>query len=145
MSAASSRPCGSSGARARATPVRCTLVSREHGARADEFRAAFARLERTEPFDAGFRWHFRAEPGLEDRLRELARRERECCRFFEFRVENAGDAIVWEARADAGARPVLDQLMRLPETLRGETDVTALNWAMAAGGLAFASDGESSR
>lgn len=141
-SPSSSCECGSACASAPEEPLVCTLAGREQSTRAAEFRAAFAHLVRTEPFDAGFRWYFRSEPDLEARLRDLAHREHECCRFFEFHVTNVDDSIVWEARTDERGRSVLDEFMRLPETLQTDTDVDALKRLMNAGGLTFASDGE---
>jgi hypothetical protein len=52
------------------------------------------------------------------------------------------DSVVWEARADERARPVLDELMRLPQTLMADTEVNALKRSMNDGGLTFASDAD---
>lgn len=144
MAAPTSTPCGCSSTCSSATaePIVCTLAGAEQSTRVAEFKAAFAHLARTEPFDAGFRWHFQGDAGLEAVLRDLARREHDCCRFFEFHVARVDDAIVWEARADERGRRVLDELMRLPETLRAETDVNALERLMNVAGLRFASDAE---
>ena len=71
---------------------------------------------RTEPIENGLRWRFHAAPGLAERIADLARREHECSRFLDFRIGVEGDALVWEARTDARARPILDELMRLAES-----------------------------
>lgn len=107
-------------------PIVCTLTDRDLVARALEFRAVFAHLVETQPFDGGFRWRFRAEPGLEAALADLARREHECCRFFELSVTREGDCIVWEASASSAAATVLDAFMRLPETLERDSDLGAI-------------------
>ena len=76
-------------------------------------------------------------------MRDLARREHDCCRFFDFRVFREGDAIVWESRADERATAILDELMRLPETLDSSRDTEALKRALGErAGLVFASDQE---
>ena len=122
-------------------PIVCTLAGDEQATRADEFRAAFAHLAATEPIAGGFRWIFSDQPGLEERLQDLARREHACCRFFDFRVFKAVDSIVWESRTDERARAILDELMRLPETLASSRDTEALKRALRErAGLAFASD-----
>lgn len=117
--------CGCGGCTSRDEPVVCTLEGREQQqARAADFREVFGSLERAERLDGSARWYFRDEPGLETRLRELARREHECCRFLEFRVAREGGALVWETRAPEHASSVLEEFMRLPEALgRGPTPV----------------------
>jgi hypothetical protein len=131
--------CGCSVECASEEPIVCTLDGREQAARGAEFRDVFAHLLTTQPFDGGFRWHFRAVPGLEERLVDLARREHDCCRFFRFRVGAVGEEIVWEARTDSRATSILEELMRLPETLR-EADIETIKSALHASGLAFSSD-----
>ena len=82
-------------------PIACSLDGHGFRQRLDEFRAAFGRGylagERTA---TGVRWRFRAAPGLEEDLRSLAGRERECCRFFIFEIQTVGYEIWW----DAGSR-----------------------------------------
>jgi len=145
MDEAEIQPCAcgsdSCGSNDSVEPIVCTLAGDEQATRADEFRAAFAYLASTESFAGGFRWKFSDQPGLEERLQDLATREHACCRFFEFRVFKAVDSIVWEARADKGAQAVLAELMRLPETLASSRDTEALKRALGErAGLAFASD-----
>lgn len=132
--------CTSASASPADEPLLCTLAGQDQAARATEFLEVFAHLTRTEPLPDGFRWWFRVGPGLEARVRDLAHREHECCRFFEFRIDAAGDAIVWEARTQERARPILEELMRLPETLRATSDVESMKRALNAAGLSFASD-----
>ena len=38
---------------------------------------------------------FRADPGTREALEELARRESACCPFLDYRVETAGDEVIW--------------------------------------------------
>ena len=70
-------------------PVACTLTGTP-GAFAERmaeyrrlFREHLAGRSRT---GQGIRFRFRAEPGVEDWVRDLARREQECCGFFDFTV-----------------------------------------------------------
>lgn len=121
-------------------PLVCTLTGRDQSARLLEFRDAFAYLERSERLDEGFRWYFRAEPGLEARLRDLARREQECCRFFEFEIMQKGSSIVWETRAPKHASAVLEEFMRLPETLKAAPNVESVRRALGVAGLTFTSE-----
>lgn len=119
-------------------PLVCTLTSRDQSARLSEFRDAFAYLERTERHGDALRWYFRAEPGLEARLRNLARREQECCRFFDFAIVHEGSSIVWHARAAKHALAVLEEFMRLPETLKSAPNVESMKRALVGAGLALA-------
>jgi len=142
MSAHSSS-CGCAGGCEPAAPVVCTLAGAEQQARrVSEFRKAFVHLERTEPLDGAFRWFFRDEPGLEGRLRELARREHDCCRFFDFRIMREGRAIVWETRGPAAAAQVLEEFMRLPEALNGAPTIETMKRVLSAAGLTFQADAD---
>lgn len=120
----------------------CTLIDREQGTRIAEFKAAFAYLERAELFEGGFRWYFKGGPDIEAQLSDLARREHDCCRFFEFHVGSVGNWIVWEARAEMNCGPLLDEFMRLPETLKSGADLPALKQSMNVAGLTFVADSE---
>jgi hypothetical protein len=65
----------------------------------------------------GIRFRFRAEPGLDDRVRDLAAREKACCAFFTFEIATHGDEVWMDAWVvdDDVARKVLDEYYRLPE------------------------------
>jgi hypothetical protein len=141
-------------------PVVCTAHLWDKSgimAQIDGYRAAFDHLIDTERFPGGFRWTFRARPGLYVDLVRLAQREHECCRFFHFEIKGgedvrrpnrrAGadantDVIVWETTADDGASTVLEEYFRLPERLRAEPrrghDVLSLKRAAERAGLRFA-------
>jgi hypothetical protein len=141
---AASCVCGSAQVPNAEEPLVCTLAGRDQADRASEFGEVFLQLERTETFDGGFRWHFRAQPGLVARLRDLARREHDCCRFFDFRITEEGGSIVWETRSEERAADVRDELMRLPDTLQRTRDVESMKRALSDAGLTFASDREKS-
>ncbi len=96
-------------------PIACSLDGHGFRQRLDEFRAAFGRGylggERTA---TGVRWRFRAAPGLEEDLRSLAGRERECCRFFIFEIQTVGYEIWWDSRVeDPDALPLLEELFSM--------------------------------
>ncbi|HVB42907.1 MAG TPA: hypothetical protein VNF47_09410 [Streptosporangiaceae bacterium] len=76
-----------------------------------------------EPVRAGIRFRFRADPGLERWVRDLARREAECCAFFRFSVTAVGQEVWWDAWVidDDAARQVLGEFYRLPDALAGDT------------------------
>ena len=104
-------------------PVACTLTGTP-GAFAERmaeyqrlFQEYLAGRSRTGP---GIRFRFRAEPGVEDWVRDLARREKACCGFFDFTVSTDGQEIRWDATVadDEAARQALDEFYRLPATLR---------------------------
>ncbi len=59
-------------------------------------------------------FRFRAGPGVEDWVRDLARREKACCAFFDFTVTAGGHEVRWDVTvADDDARQVLDGFYRL--------------------------------
>lgn len=67
----------------------------------------------------GIRFRFRAEPGLEDWVRDLAAREKACCAFFTFDISAHGDEVWMEASVvdDDLARQILDGYYHLPDNL----------------------------
>jgi hypothetical protein len=121
-------------------PIVCTLGAVDQAARASEFRAVFEHLIATSAFSGGFRWTFRTDPGLHERLSDLAEREHACCRFFDFRVFQEGEVLIWETRASDDAAIVKNELMRLPAALEGAEDVASLKRVFVEAGIAFASD-----
>jgi hypothetical protein len=129
-------------AAAPAAPLICTGDHTQARLQIDGYRAAFEHLIHAESIPHGFRWIFRAQPGLAARLRALAEREADCCRFMSFELTEDGDRIVWESTGDASASPVLDEIARLPERLRDEPraghDLAALKRSAEAKGLVFA-------
>lgn len=63
----------------------------------------------------GIRFRFRAAPGVEARVRDLAAREKACCAFFDFRVSVVDGEVVWDGWTidDPLARQVLDEFYGL--------------------------------
>jgi hypothetical protein len=88
--------------------------------RLEEYRRLFAQalLGRSRTA-AGIRFRFRSGPGLLDWVRDLARREKACCAFFDFAVYAIGDEVWWDACVvdDETARQILAEFYHLPDTL----------------------------
>jgi hypothetical protein len=120
-------------------PVACTLTATP-GAFAErmaEYRRLFqeylAGRSRTGP---GIRFRFRAEPGVEDWVRDLARREKACCAFFDFCVTADGQDVNWDASVadDDAARHALDEFYRLPDTLGADDQASSSAYEPYRGG-----------
>jgi hypothetical protein len=99
----------------------CSLDGPSHAARAKEFRAVFAWLRSAERDGPGFRWTFQNGPGVERRVRELARREHACCPFLSFAVSTRGDEVVWQARGHEGTEALVAAFFELPDAVK-QTD-----------------------
>jgi hypothetical protein len=106
-----------------------------------EYRELFQQaLLRRERRPDGVVFAFRVAPGTRDQVDDLARREHACCPFLEYRVETAGDEVIWtvanpvtgEARANVDA--ILDAFHALPDD--AGSDLDALLARLADGGLA---------
>jgi hypothetical protein len=120
--------------------VACTADLRNEKAvqkHLDDYRAVFGGLVHSERIPNGFRWTFRAEEGLEARLRELAQREHACCGFFGFELSSDRDRTTWTVTADERAQSVVDEFFRLPERLRSGHDLEELKNEAEAAGLTF--------
>ena len=67
----------------------------------------------------GIRFRFRAGPGVEAWVRDLAARERACCPFFRFAISVVDGEVRWDADVgDDAAREVLEEFYRWPEGRR---------------------------
>ena len=85
-----------------------------------EYRSLFGdHLLGRERTGAGIRFRFRAAAGVADHVRDLAVREKACCAFFDFEVDESDGQVVWGAKVvdDSLARRILDDFYDLPETL----------------------------
>jgi hypothetical protein len=94
--------------------IACSLTPGDYAQRLQEFRQLFAtslRETRREPT----RLHLWLDPAAarEDEVRDLVRREQECCSFFSFSVEASQAAIRIEAAVPDGAEECLDDLERM--------------------------------
>lgn len=84
-----------------------------------EYRELFAQsLIGRDERGPGVRFRFRAGPGVADRVRDLAARERACCGFLRSAVTAHGSEVWWDlSAASEAAGPLLAELARLPDTL----------------------------
>lgn len=103
-------------------PIMCDMsnASDTDVERAAEYRRLFSRaLVARERTAEGIRFRFRAEPGIESWVRDLAAREKACCAFFVYEIAADGDAVVWDAAVpdDDLARALLEEFYALPDTL----------------------------
>ncbi|HEY4852317.1 MAG TPA: hypothetical protein VII22_16130, partial [Streptosporangiaceae bacterium] len=88
----------------------------------------------------GIRFRFRAQPGLEAWVRDLAAREKACCAFFTFSITTLGEEVRWDAIVinDDIAHAILDEFYALPDTVaRG---FKGLYQRFSGAGLQFNSD-----
>lgn len=90
-------------------PIACTLDAQALPAREAEFRELLSEAlvagERTE---RGLRLRFRADRGVEEKVRDLARREKDCCAFFDFDIVREGDQVRLDWSVPEGAQELLD-------------------------------------
>ena len=63
-------------------------------------------------------FRFRARPAIRAAVEDLARREAACCPFLDYRVETAGDEVIWTitnpVAGDRQAAAILDAFHALP-------------------------------
>ena len=94
-------------------PIACSLSAEGQSERRDEAAALLERaLIAREPVDGGVRLRLRRDS--EDELRDLVRREQECCPFFRFSFRDEGPELVLDATAPEEARELLDELFAAP-------------------------------
>jgi hypothetical protein len=94
--------------------IACSLTPGEYAQRLREFGRLFATSlqgSRREPTRLYLRLD--AATAREADVRDLLRREQECCPLFSFPVQSAGDVLVVEAHVPDGADECLDDLERL--------------------------------
>jgi hypothetical protein len=107
------------------------------------FTDALVGRERTP--DGSARFRFRADEGVEERVRTLAALEKACCAFFDFAVTVDGDEVRWDATVvDASAdheaaRAILDEFYKLPDTV--DDGVDCLENRLRDKGLTFVENG----
>jgi hypothetical protein len=93
------------------TPAACTLPSSEQPLRLAEFDALFAAavrgVHRAGPTELALT--LAPAPGRAELVRDLARRETECCSFFTFRIED-GDPVRLHVTVPPAHTDVLDAL-----------------------------------
>jgi hypothetical protein len=121
-------------------PIACDMTGAPDTGpeRMAEYRRLFTRaLVGRERTGAGIRFRLRADPGVEDRVRDLAAREMACCPFYDFTVTTTGDEVHWDATVidDDIARAILDEFYLLPDHL--ESGVEGFESRLKQRGLEF--------
>lgn len=93
-------------------PDACTLPTAEQPIRQAEFQDLLTTVlrdqERRSP--RHLRLTFSGDDDLADTVRDLARRETECCSFFDFTITAAGGVVVLDIEVPATQASVLDGL-----------------------------------
>lgn len=107
---------------AASTPIVCdmTTATDTDEERLAEYRRLFTQsLVGRERTNEGIRFRFRADPGVEEWVRDLAAREKACCAFYAFTVTADGDEVRWDCAVPDNdiARAVLEEFYTLPDTL----------------------------
>jgi hypothetical protein len=93
-------------------PIACTLAP-------DQMRARMSLIDTlacdamiaVESIADGVRARFRADPGIEQRVRELAAAESQCCAFLTLSVYRDGRAVVLEMTGSPEAQPAIRQML----------------------------------
>ncbi|HEU5470629.1 MAG TPA: hypothetical protein VFV67_08245 [Actinophytocola sp.] len=109
------------------TPIVCDMTNAPdtEQERLGEYRRLFAQsLVDREHTAEGIRFRFRAAPGVESWVRDLAAREKACCAFYAYTVTVAGDEVRWDCAVpdDAIARAIVEEFYALPDTLAENPD-----------------------
>jgi hypothetical protein len=108
------------------TPVACDMTDAPDTAeeRMAEYGRLFAQaLIGRERTGEAVRLRFRADDGIEAWVRDLAAREKACCRFYDFAVSTTGGEVWWDIRTvenvadDDIARSLLDEFYYAPDTV----------------------------
>jgi hypothetical protein len=90
-------------------PIACSLGPDQLSGRADAWRQLAERaLIEAKRSEAAAVQRYRREVGVETKLRELVRREAECCPFLDFELADEGDALVLTITGPADAAAVID-------------------------------------
>src|SRR5262245_7191817 len=93
-----------------------------------------------EKTDGRIEFRFRADPGVEERVRDLVAREQACCAFVDFTVTRSGEEVLWSASVDDddAARAILAEFYLLPDT--AGLSVETLHERFTAHGLRLVGD-----
>jgi hypothetical protein len=103
---------------AKELPLACSLPAYDLAERREEIgellrRGPIGRERRARTL----RLHFDRSPSVADAVHDLVRRERECCPFLDFTVEDGASELVLSIRAPAEAAAVLDGFAALAESV----------------------------
>ena len=93
-------------------PIACTLAPDQMRGRMSliDTLAADALIGQ-QPIEGGIRARFRAEPGIERRVRELAAAESRCCAFLRFDVHRHEHVVVLDITGSPDAQPAIRTML----------------------------------
>ncbi len=98
----------------------CSLTGREQVERAAEARDLIdGALVAREVTEHGLRLRFRGAPETRAAVRDLVRREKECCPFFDFEIAESCSELTMTVSAPSDARPLLESLFSEPGEASG--------------------------
>jgi hypothetical protein len=96
----------------------CSMPTAERPLRLAEFDALFAASVRNVTRDGqGVHLHLEGDPGLRERVQDLAERETACCSFFTFAIEGSDDNVTVDISVPKERREILDALADRAERL----------------------------
>ena len=96
--------------------IACTLSPADMAARGEELREiARAALVGRERYAGGVRLVYRNSEAIEAALRDLIRRERECCPFLDFTLDSRAERLALDIAAPSEAEEVLDAIFERSE------------------------------
>jgi hypothetical protein len=103
-------------------PIVCDMTDARDtaAARVTEYERLFSQvLTGRARTDAGIRFRFRADPGVEDWVRDLAAREKACCTWADSDITVRDGEVVWDWSApdDEIAQQILQDYYDLPDTI----------------------------
>jgi hypothetical protein len=91
-------------------PIACTLDAAQQRDRARLIDALVEdALIDQQPIDGGLRATFRADDGIEERIRQLVAAESRCCAFLTFDVDRREGVLSLDITGAPDARPVIDE------------------------------------
>ena len=97
------------------TDIVCRLTDDDARERLDQYARLFAvAFDGRERIASGMRWWLQGRPGIAERARDLAARERVCCAFLTIAVTVVDDRVLWEVTAEQAAQDVVDWFYDLP-------------------------------
>jgi hypothetical protein len=105
-----------------ATPIVCDMTTAPDTGpeRMAEYQRLFTQALADRAKTAqGIQFRFRAAPGIEEWVRDLAEREQACCPFFISTITPTADQVVWDITTidDDAARALLAEYYALPDTI----------------------------
>jgi hypothetical protein len=110
-------------------PIVCDMTTAPDtgSERVAEYQRLFSQaLVGREKTAEGIRFRFRAEPGVEAWVRDLAAREKACCAFYDFTITAEGDQVRWDATVVDNdlAHALLAEFYALPDTIDQGAEAT---------------------